>query len=199
MQEDPNPHPDEVELTLPFEGFYQTVHELALDGAAEAAGVSSDDVDWPMVRLGYAQAYMRELSRLTGIGMAFSRVSAPEFYNFETDVILVRVRAGEVEHLHAGIMADPERAASLRDRVREELTARAGFAPYFSSDLDDWGPVTGWGPAQMSLLLDHAFMRSGLDEAVIAETLAERTLELVQGAPRSAAYTPPGRDEEPSP
>lgn len=186
-----------TELRLPFSGFYETVHEHQFDLAAEAAGVDPDAVDWPVVRLGYAQAYMREVSRLIGVGMTFSRVSSPDFYNFGTDEILVRVAPDRVRALHAGVLADPDQAAAFRDRVRAELSPRAGFAPYFSADLEDWGPVGAWEPAQLSLLLDHAFARVGADETGIAESLFDRALELVAGALRTDAM--PDRSEEPSP
>jgi len=186
-----------TELRLPFSGFYETVHEHHFDLAAEAAGMDADAVDWPVVRLGYAQAYMREVSRLTGVEMTFSRVSSPDFYNFQTDEILVRMSADGIAALHAGIMADPDQANALRVRVREELTPRDGFAPYFSADLADWGPVEAWEPAQAALLLDHAFTRAGADEAGISETLFERTVELVAGALREGHR--PEDDEELTP
>ena len=185
------------ELRLPFAGFYQTVHEHQFDLAAEAAGVDPDAVDWPVVRLSYAQAYMREVSKLIGGGMTFSRLSSPDFYNFGTDEILVRVAPDRVRALYAGALADPDKAASFRDRVRAELSPRAGFAPYFSADLEDWGLVGTWEPAQLSLLLDHAFARVGADETGIAESLFDRTLELVVGALRTDARA--DRSEEPSP
>jgi len=187
------------ELRLPFAGFYQSVHDHSLDAAAEAAGMSPDDVDWPVVRLGYAQAYMRRVADLTGLEMTFSRISSPEFYNFGTDEILVRVDPDRVSALHAAIMSDPEQVVSFRDRVRAELSPRAGFAPYFPADLEDWGPLEGWDPAQTSLLLDHAFDRVGADEARICEDIFDRTLELVAGAPRAAAYAAPEAVEDPSP
>lgn len=186
-----------TELRLPFSGFYETVHEHQFDLAAEAAGVDPDAVDWPVVRLGYAQAYMREVSRLIGVGMTFSRVSSPDFYNFGTDEILVRVAPDRVRALHAGVLADPDQAAAFRDRVRAELSPRAGFAPYFSANLEDWGPVGAWEPAQLSLLLDHAFARVGADETGIAESIFDRTLGLVEGALRPDAKA--DRSEEPSP
>jgi hypothetical protein len=188
-----------VELRLPFAGFYQTVHDVALDAAAEAAGVDPDAVDWPVVRLGYAQAYMREVSRLTGVGMVFGRISSPEFYNFGTDEILVWVSRKEIAGVHAGIVADPEQEGALRTRVREELSPRAGFAPYHPADLDDWGPLDAWGPARMSLLLDHAFARAGADEALIADAIAERALDLVLSSPRAGADVTPDMSEDPAP
>ncbi len=185
------------ELRLPFAGFYQTAHEHQFDLAAESAGVDPDAVDWPVVRLGYAQAYMREVSKLIGVGMNFSRVSSPDFYNFGTDEILVRVAPDRIRALHAGVLADPDQAAAFRNRVRAELSPRAGFAPYFSADLEDWGPVGAWEPSQLSLLLDHAFARVGAEETGIAESLFDRTLELVAGALRPDARA--DRSEEPSP
>jgi hypothetical protein len=187
------------ELRLPFAGFYQSVHDHSLDAAAEAAGMEPDDVDWPVVRLGYAQAYMRRVAALTGLELTFSRISSPEFYNFGTDEILVRVDPDRIAALHAGIMTDPAQAASFRDRVRAELSPRAGFAPYFPADLEDWGPFEGWDPAQVSLLLDHAFARAGADEARISEDIFDRTVELVAGAPRAAAHAVPEAAEDPSP
>lgn len=187
------------ELRLPFAGFYQSVHDHTFDAAAEAAGVGPDEVDWPVVRLGYAQAYMREVARLTGLEMTFSRISSPEFYNFGTDEILVRIDEARISELHSGIMADPVQAASLRDRVREALSPRAGFAPYFPAGLDDWGPIGGWEPAQVSLLLDQAFARAGADEEEIADSIFDRAVELVARAPRAAAYTAPEAEEDPSP
>lgn len=185
-----------TELRLPFTGFYQTVHEQQFDLAAEAAGVDVDAVDWPVVRLGYAQAYMREVSGLIEVPMTFLRVSSPEFYNFETDEILVRVESERIAELHAGIMSDPKQADTLHARVRDALAPRAGFAPWFSAELEDWGPVGTWAPAQLSVLLDHAFARAGVTEAEIADALFDRTLELVSGALRPDVRT--DRSEEPS-
>jgi len=190
---------DRAELRLPFSGSYQAIHEIAFVAAAQSAGVGMDEVDWPVVRLGYAQAYMREVSRLTGLEMTFSRLNAPGFCNFGTDEILVRVDADRIAALHAGIMADPDQAASFRDRVREALSPRAGFAPYLSEDLDEWGPVETWEPAQVSLLLEHAFARAGTGEDEITDSIVDRTVELIFGAPRAMAYQTPEPLEDPSP
>lgn len=173
-----------IEIRIPFAGFYCSVHDIALENEMAQINegseqIAPDNVAWRAVFLGYSQAYLRALAEGLDLDLAFSRVFAPKFYNFETDAIFAHIRTGEISARHAAIMADPESCAALREAVREKLTPQPGWAPGYSSDLDDWGGVETWTPAQIGFLVDFMFQRSDLDEYQIAEALCERAHDLI--------------------
>ena len=55
--------------------------------------------------------------------------------------------------------------------VRKRFTPASGWAPFYSADVREWGPVTSWDTAQLSVLLDFVcpdcrLTEFGLDDRI---------------------------------
>lgn len=153
-----------MQATIPFHGFYNSIHDAALNSALEQEGREVGDVDWRKVFFGYAQAYAAEYLHAACIVGEFERLESPREYNFSTDRIFVDIPADEVRRMLATV--DPE---TLNRVAAERHTSRPGFFSFYSPRVDDWGPVESWDCNQVGTLV-QAYADEDLDW-LIAGTL----------------------------
>ena len=130
--------------TLPFSGFYESVHMDAL----EREGEEFPNADWGKVFFGYAKKYAAEYLRAAGITGRFEGLESPREYNFATDRIFVDIPADEVRRMLATV--DTE---TLSRVAAERHATRSGFFSYYSPRVDDWGPVDDWDCNQVGTLI----------------------------------------------
>lgn len=151
--------------TLPFSGFYDSLHDAEIDQATEQMfsdvetgchrneGLESalfNKCDFGAVHVSYATDYAGAFADEFKIqGLKFESLKSPKEYNFSTDVIFVQVPASEV----ARILAATDGKA-LADLVTEKFSHRSGFVSFYSPDLADWGPVEKWDHNQVGTLLE---------------------------------------------
>lgn len=101
--------------------------------------------------------------------LSFAAIRSPREYNFSTDSCECEISAADLVKLFEYALSiqrseDGGREEysgekidgfyTFADYVAERLRPRSGFMPYYSQDLDDWGPVTTWGCAQTEILFD---------------------------------------------
>jgi hypothetical protein len=133
--------------TIPFEGFYNSVHGDELDIALEQMfhdddGVSNEGLvdraytacDWQAVHERYARAYAEKFSEMIEVNMTFESLQRPREYNFETDRILCTIEKRQVRKLFAAVVQSTEFA----DVCREHFQSRDGFVSFYSPDWRDW-------------------------------------------------------------
>ena len=130
--------------TLPFSGFYESVHMDAL----EREGEEFPNADWRKVFFGYAKEYAAEYLHAAGITGRFEGLESPREYNFATDRIFVDIPADEVRRMLATV--DTETLSLV---AAERHTTRSGFFSYYSPRVDDWGPVDDWDCNQVGTLI----------------------------------------------
>ena len=130
--------------TIPFSGFYESVHMDAL----EREGENYPGADWRRVCYGYAKAYAAEYLHAACIAGEFESLDSPQEYNFSTDRIFVDIPAREIRRMLATV--DPETLARV---ARDRHTTRPGFFSYYSPRVDDWGPVETWDCNQVGTLI----------------------------------------------
>lgn len=149
--------------SLPFAGFYESSHSHNLDGELEEMFSDSNgdgfinlthiayrDCRWSEVHWAYAKAYATQLADNCEIeGMQFHKLVSPRFYNYSIDEIDVLLPLPELRRMLAHVDD-----AALRSKVRDRLTARSGFIPFYSNDLDDWGDVATWEGPQLAILVE---------------------------------------------
>lgn len=150
--------------TIPFSGFYESLHDGAIDDALNQMfwmGDNDDqcneglalrvfnDCDFSQVHERYAWQYVQEFSKAFDIEMEFEELSSPRFYNFTTDRIFVRVSDDTVERMYATV-----NEAELAHAVREQYTSRGGFISFYSPDVNAWGPTGTWDHNQIGTLMD---------------------------------------------
>ena len=150
--------------TIPFHGFYKSIHDAAFNSALEQEGREVGDVDWRKVFFGYAAEFAKQFLHEIKVQGQFDRLESPREYNFNTDRIFVDIPLPEVVRMLAGV--DPE----TLNRVAEERHAsRPGFLSFYSPRVESWGPVESWDCNQVGTLL-QAYAGGDLDWT-IAETL----------------------------
>lgn len=167
-------------VTVPFSGFYQSLHDASIDGAIEqmfsdrATGTERnegleqrlfDKCDFSQVHNSYAKAYTEAFAQAFGLEtLKFEKLVSPKEYNFDTDRIFAFIDGAELERLYQKM----ERQA-LAELVNEKFTSGPGFHSFYSNDLADWGPVSTWDHNQAGTLLealaDQESMRGDFDSS----------------------------------
>lgn len=152
-----------TEIRIPFSGFYNSWHDAALDDALEQAfsddsgtldqdahDAAFDRINWQSVHRAYVAEYARVLSNECAMpGLTFNRLVSPREYNFFTDEIICDLPADTLADIYQ--RSDKPALAAL---VAERLEARSGFIPFYSDDLEQWGPFTEWEAPQIDLLIE---------------------------------------------
>lgn len=147
--------------TIPFSGFYYTVHDSALDSALES--IFSDDsgdarhalvckayaaADWRTVQNNYAAEYAAAFAAEFKLPLQFESMESPREYNFSTDIIYCTVSAENA----AWLFDTCDR--TLRAKVaRETFTSRDGFASFYDPDFTEWGDILTWDHNQLGVLV----------------------------------------------
>lgn len=147
--------------TIPFSGFYYSLHDSALDSALESI-FSADRcdtrdsilyaaryaTDWYYVTEKYAAEYAGNFADEFHIKMEFESMKSPREYNFSTDIIYCTIEPGEVQRVFAAV------DKSILDEVaRETFTSRSGFISFYNPDFSTWGAVTVWDHNQVGALI----------------------------------------------
>ena len=149
--------------TIPFSGFYCTLHESALDDAVEQmfsdkatgctvyrglADRAQWDCDWGLVMRDYAEEYAGQFADHFGIRMSFESMTSPKEYNFTTDRIFCHIPLDECTRLLSATPRD------LLDKVAAEMfTSRDGFMSFYSPDISTWGDLSEWDYNQIGCLI----------------------------------------------
>ena len=130
--------------TIPFSGFYESVHMDAL----EREGEEFPGADWRKVFFSYAKAYATEYLHAACIVGEFESLESPREYNFSTDRIFVDIPADEVRRMLATV--DMETLAQV---AKDRHTTRPGFISFYSPQVGDWGSVETWDCNQLETLI----------------------------------------------
>lgn len=147
------------EATIPFSGFYESVHDSLLDDALTQM-VADDQgdvpefteglwehVDWRKVHEDYAkeyvEAFVEEFNSCTGlkIPMTLVVVDSPREYNFTTDRIFVNISEDSIRKMWKAVDK-----AELDKLIRERFTSYSGFSSFYDNSLEAWLAVEqrGW-------------------------------------------------------
>lgn len=156
--------------TIPFSGFYNTIHSYTVDQALEqsisdSSGCHpisdriSEELCWhyptPMAQYTrqYVADFVAKLNEETGLNIAleWESVTSPREYNFETDRIFATITEADVRALLAAVeRADLDRAA------KDEFTSYSGFISHYANRVSEWGDVAEWDHNQIGTLLKAA-------------------------------------------
>lgn len=161
--------------TIPFSGFYESLHDSAFDYALESIFSDRDTgchineplmwkahdyIDWRMAHELYAKEYAESLAHEFGIdSLKFESLSSPKEYNFTTDRIFCTIEYADLCRLMAGF--DLKAFAAY---VREKFTSRDGFISFYDADLSAWGKVETWDHNQCGTALEFYAMQQNAGE-----------------------------------
>lgn len=159
--------------TIPFSGFYESIHSSNLDYELESLfqndnGESNsgleyrahNSMNWRAAHEEYAKEYAEQFAHEFKIeGLEFESLESPRFYNFVTDRIFCKIDYKTLCTIMAGFDL-----AAFADYVREKFTSRDGFSSFYSNDLATWGSVSSWDHNQCGSVLEfYAMQENGGD------------------------------------
>lgn len=150
--------------TIPFSGFYNSVHDSALDDTLEQMFsdrdtgchineglfyAAMDKINWRAVHKEYAREYCANFASWLELDLEFDELDSPREYNFTTDRIFCRISEDSLRRAYDRVNTPP-----LRELVRQRFTSRDGFISFYEPDLDNWpSDVTEWDCNQIGTLL----------------------------------------------
>lgn len=148
--------------TIPFSGFYESIHSGEIDRAEEGLFQNErGDANGPLnerffricnygvVFQNYAKDYAAAFAQETEIDLAFESLSSPREYNFTTDRIFCEISRKEVRRIKRE--TDPEALTKLAKR---RFTSYDGFSSFYSPDWQGWGSVDTWDHNQIGTLIE---------------------------------------------
>lgn len=152
-----------LETTIPFSGFYNSVHEDALDRAIDQAfsddsgtpyqslvNKAHDCAEWGLIFHTYAVEYAKNFGVRFGLkSLKFCELNSPREYNFTTDRIFCKISLAEVKRIFRAVDKD-----NLRREITKRFTSRDGFISFYLNDLAAWpSDLTKWDPNHVGTLL----------------------------------------------
>jgi hypothetical protein len=154
--------------TIPFSGFYGSIHEQQIDDCLEqmvsdSSGChpASDHVSeelWSHTgnpRPAYAKAYCENFTALlndwTGLNIRikFESLSSPREYNFTTDRIFA-----ELSYTSARTLLCKCDKKILSEVAAERFTSCSGFISSYSPDWKSWGELRTWDHNQLGTIFE---------------------------------------------
>jgi hypothetical protein len=151
-------------VTLPFSGFYQSLHDGEIDreiasmfsdrdtGCDRNQGLESalfDKCDFRQVHQAYTQAYAEKFAQEFKVkGLKFESMSSPKEYNFETDRVFALVSKKELTRIYRNLDK-----SVFADVLKDKFTSCDGFSSFYSNDVKDWGPIASWDHNQYGAIL----------------------------------------------
>lgn len=159
--------------TIPFSGFYESLHDSALDDALndifrDDRGIENDELvyrawdsaDWSTIRELYAKEYAENFAREFEIeALEFESIKSPREYNFSTDRIFCYIDYSEL----CGIIKTFN-PAEFSAFVRERFTSRDGFISFYPAELTEWGKIETWDHNQCGTALEFYAMQESSGE-----------------------------------
>jgi hypothetical protein len=157
-----------MNTTIPFSGFYSSMHDDEIDRTLENL-ISDSSGCHPIsdriasnlwmhmgdVSTEYARAFLADFQILfngeTGLSVAFEwdTLDSPRAYNFSTDRIFAKVSAEHVKAMYSKVNH------SILDRMAEErFTSCSGFISHYSPDVSSWGELEEWDHNQVGTLVE---------------------------------------------
>lgn len=157
--------------TIPFSGFYESLHDSALDDALndifrDDRGIENDELvyrawdsaDWSTIRELYAKEYAENFAREFEIeALEFESIKSPREYNFSTDRIFCHIDYAELCSI-----VKTFNMAEFSAFVRDRFTSRDGFISFYPAELTEWGQIKTWDHNQCGTALEfYAIQESG--------------------------------------
>lgn len=133
--------------TIPFSGFYQSIHDATIDCAVESPSCGKDNIrdalygccNFQHTYEQYASRYAEHfLSAIRAPGK-FDELIRPKYYNFTTDRIVVRLS----EQWACGLVKYMKRRPELDAMAKDWFTSRPGFISHYPNDWRKWPEDVG--------------------------------------------------------
>lgn len=157
-----------LETSIPFAGFYETVHSSEIDfnfemifqddsGECYLTDDQQNDLwmdtnmsEWGVFKK-YAQRYTDYISEEIEIPLTFKELSSPREYNFTTDRIFAEIDSKDVQKIYDSVNKE-----TLNKTIEDKFTSRSGFISFYDNSLADWQetPLMEWDANMIGTLLE---------------------------------------------
>jgi hypothetical protein len=152
--------------TVPFLGFYESMHMDWIDYSIESEMESADltdirviDPNYRQMMVEYSKSYVswwfhelkQHIKMVNDIQYSWVELNSPKEYNFTTDRIFVDISVGSLAVIHdyvVNCLWD-----EFADYVRYALMPRSGFIPFYTNKAVNWGDLSTWDHNQIGLML----------------------------------------------
>lgn len=163
--------------TIPFTGFYETLHDMAIDDAFNALFQNSNGdanqelqdkacifADFSEAFEDYAKNYAEAFCEEFKVNAKFESMKGAKDYFSGNDVVYIELDTDEVKRLFDAV--DKEVLDSV---CRYNLTSRSGFMSFYDPDFTEWGDVTEWDHNQLGQLMEAVAKQENPDFDMQAE------------------------------
>jgi len=159
---------DKLLITIPFQGFYESIHNDILDDGLRSIFDYNDSIydkaygliNWQATRLNYVKEYIKAFCEYVSVNIMLENthlelelesLSSPKEYNFSTDRIFCYITPENFKEIYKQIDEN-----ELRKLVKDKFTSRSGFFSFYSNTLDDWykKPFTAWDHNELGTVLE---------------------------------------------
>lgn len=139
-----------MQLQLNFGGFYQSVWDSILDNELEymCEDMSDhDELDAFYDNVSWIKTYNKASEYITDlfnqvmldygyiINVEFERLNRPKFYNFETDVIILKdYDLDTLENALIGVLNELDAYEVYNELLKDATTSRSGYIAFYSID-----------------------------------------------------------------
>lgn len=152
-----------METTVPFSGFYYSVHDQEIDSCLEQYFSDDcgecispvlfqralDQADWTAIHNDYARQYVEGFSEEFEVKLSYKLMVSPREYNFTTDRLFAEIELSEVKRLFNLVPREV-----LEKAIKANFTSYDGFISYYSNDLNDWpSDLSEWDHNQVGTLI----------------------------------------------
>jgi len=162
-----------METTIPFDGFYNSIHDENLNRAvddlfSDSRGDSvdklvqkfwsEDSMDWGAVHNAYVKEYVKDFGERFKLAVIFEVMVSPKEYNFTTDRIFCKIELTEVTKMFNAVDKKV-----LDEAIAANFTSYDGFISFYKNSLDQWpSELSEWDHNQVGTLLS-VFIRGHED------------------------------------
>lgn len=165
------------ETTIPFQGFYGTIHDSCIDGVIggelnymgeegrtqEQEDAWQESIDYKPIFEAYSEHYVDFVNSELGLAsLTYKELNSPSEYNFENDRIFCTIGYADIRRLYV-LYAHSDAFKAL---LTEQFTPRSGFMPFYSSDVSEWiqKAFDTWDINEMGMLVLCHWNESGIKE-----------------------------------
>ena len=168
------------ETTIPFQGFYGSMHEGCIGSTVEMeidhylgedGGNKTQDqvnewqesINYCSIFEAYSKHYVDFVNSELGLAsLTYKELVSPKEYNFTTDRIFCTVGYADIRRLYALY----RHSDSFRELIKDQFTSYDGFASFYSNDVADWieKPFDTWDHNEIGMLIQCHWNESDIKE-----------------------------------
>ena len=134
--------------TIPFKGYYNSIHSFLIDDYIDQEEINWESVNYSEIHKLYAKEYAEYFAKEHEIELEFESLHSPKFYNFSTDRIFAHISLKELKRIFFEVDID-----DFKEEAKKRFTSCPGFTSFYNPDIDKWGDIEEWDHNQYGTLI----------------------------------------------